>query len=906
MNVYDIAGKLFLIKFSSSLVAATGPEEDDTGKSTLLIEAGVRFHLTTFERKKSAMPSGWTMNLRKLLKNKQLERIDQIGSDRVVVLQFGLAEKTIFVILELYAKGNIVVTDAAFRVSMLLRSFQFEDGSVIAKGEVFPMASAANTGDSVTPDWQSNDEIMNAIAAVNLDAVTKELIEASNSQVSKRKRKLAPETSKAERVIMRIVPFAHSSLVSAALKAGLTAGAEWVTVAVDYAIGQLESAKTSTSGFTQSLNDRLIDFAPVATLLDPLGDNATEYSTFSEAVDIFFSKLETSTEADKVESQRKALLLRVDNIKADQERRIAELESEQELVWAQADLLECNLEIAEAAIAIMNTLIGKQMSWPEIEEAVRAQARNGHPIACKIGKIDFPKNRISLRLADDGEGVWIDLGLNATGNVSHLHAVRKGQKEKLAKTRIQAGMAIKQAESRLRSDLTKFNDSVERDRHLAKVRRRFWFERFYWFVTSENFLVIAGRDAAQNEAIFKKYLRPRDVYVHADIHGAATVVIKNHLSDSVDIPPLSLAEAGQFSLCHSSAWQSKIVTSAWWVRAEQVSKTAPTGEYLTTGSFMIRGKKNFLPPIRLELGVGILYYISEESAKQRAPERTLRSVMDADAADSNALGEGLVSIVTTGEKIVPRKQISLQASTGKAKPVVAVVKPPKPEPVQEAVPTKGGHKPKSRSELRAQKKVIKKDKYFDYDEAEDEKIRAILMGTKRVEEAPKVEAVAAVTEATQEKACYVCGQVGHLASECTDRPSRAQKITTPEDDEDDGEVGPSEHVMDRLVGIVQETDELIHALPVCAPYQALVAYGSKVKIIPGSMKRGKAAKLCSTMFGQLAQSEASKRLAKLIPIEEFSECLVNEVKVTGAGVTKIQVDSKKLKKKQNKSASTGK
>ena len=38
VNVYDIAGKLFLIKFSSSLVAATGPEEDDTGKSTLLKE----------------------------------------------------------------------------------------------------------------------------------------------------------------------------------------------------------------------------------------------------------------------------------------------------------------------------------------------------------------------------------------------------------------------------------------------------------------------------------------------------------------------------------------------------------------------------------------------------------------------------------------------------------------------------------------------------------------------------------------------------------------------------------------------------------------------------------------------------------------------------------------------------
>ena len=39
----------------------------------------------------------------------------------------------------------------------------------------------------------------------------------------------------------------------------------------------------------------------------------------------------------------------------------------------------------------------------------------------------------------------------------------------------------------------------------------------------------------------------------------------------------------------------------------QVSKSAPTGEYLTTGSFMIRGKKNYLPPSHLILGFGILF-----------------------------------------------------------------------------------------------------------------------------------------------------------------------------------------------------------------------------------------------------------------------------------------------------------
>ena len=55
------------------------------------------------------------------------------------------------------------------------------------------------------------------------------------------------------------------------------------------------------------------------------------------------------------------------------------------------------------------------------------------------------------------------------------------------------------------------------------------------------------------------------------------------------------------------------MTTAWWVDSSQVSKTAPSGEYLTTGSFMIRGKKNFLPPLPVVLGFGILFRLEEGS-----------------------------------------------------------------------------------------------------------------------------------------------------------------------------------------------------------------------------------------------------------------------------------------------------
>ena len=33
------------------------------------------------------------------------------------------------------------------------------------------------------------------------------------------------------------------------------------------------------------------------------------------------------------------------------------------------------------------------------------------------------------------------------------------------------------------------------------------FEKFYWFISSENYLVIGGRDQQQNELVVKKYLK---------------------------------------------------------------------------------------------------------------------------------------------------------------------------------------------------------------------------------------------------------------------------------------------------------------------------------------------------------------------------------------------------------------
>jgi predicted ribosome quality control (RQC) complex YloA/Tae2 family protein len=104
---------------------------------------------------------------------------------------------------------------------------------------------------------------------------------------------------------------------------------------------------------------------------------------------------------------------------------------------------------------------------------------------------------------------------------------------------------------------------------LARARKALWFEKFYWCISSEGYLIIGGRDAQQNEAIVKRYLRPGDVYVHADLSGASSVIIRNKVKKG-EIPPMTLNEAGSMAVCYSNAWDAKIVVSAWWVFDHQV------------------------------------------------------------------------------------------------------------------------------------------------------------------------------------------------------------------------------------------------------------------------------------------------------------------------------------------------
>ena len=64
--------------------------------------------------------------------------------------------------------------------------------------------------------------------------------------------------------------------------------------------------------------------------------------------------------------------------------------------------------------------------------------------------------------------------------------------------------ALKSAERKTKETLKE----VETTTRIKKARKTYWFEKFLWFISSENFLVIGGRDQQQNELVVKRYLEP--------------------------------------------------------------------------------------------------------------------------------------------------------------------------------------------------------------------------------------------------------------------------------------------------------------------------------------------------------------------------------------------------------------
>ncbi len=121
------------------------------------------------------------------------------------------------------------------------------------------------------------------------------------------------------------------------------------------------------------------------------------------------------------------------------------------------------------------------------------------------------------------------------------------------------------------------------------IRKKEWYEKFHWFFTSTGFFVLGGRDATTNELIIKKHTEKHDLVFHTELSGSPFFVLKTEGKTPDDV---SIMEAATATACYSRAWKmGRSMAEVFFVMPEQVSKTTETGEYISKGSFVIRGRK---------------------------------------------------------------------------------------------------------------------------------------------------------------------------------------------------------------------------------------------------------------------------------------------------------------------------
>ncbi|KAI1436378.1 fibronectin-binding protein A N-terminus-domain-containing protein [Xylaria sp. CBS 124048] len=950
-NIHDLSSKILLFKFAK-------PDN----KKQLLVDCGFRCHLTEFERTAAALPSVFVQKLRKELKSRRVTAVSQIGTDRIIEFQFSDGLYRLY--LEFFASGNVILTNNELRILTLMRHVPEGEGQEPQQpgltyslenrqnyGGVPPLTkirlkealqtiieknSASATGDKKTRK-KPGDELRKGLA-ITINELPPVLLDHA-MKVSGFDSTVQPITVRDDEVLLdhlfRSLECARS-LVEDILSADTCNG---YIFAKSHAT-QAEVPPSSTLEDKRPPREALLyeDFHPFLPrqLEENMAFTVLRYDTFGKTVDEFFSSIEGQKLQSRLAEREAIAKQKLDAAKADQAKRIEGLQATQELNIRKAGAIEANVERVQEAMDAVNGLIRHGMDWEDIGRLIERERQQGNPVAAIIAlPLKLHENMITLFLGeaeqnDDvdeaydsdssdrtGSGlgdlnqkdqstrlaVDINLGLSPYSNAREYYEERKVAAVKEQKTKHQAEIAIRSAGQKIEAELKK---GLKQEKSILQpIRQPAWFEKYIWFMSSDGYLVLGGKDAQQSELLYRRYLKKGDIYVHADLTGAANVFIKNNPNTpDAPIPPSTLSQAGSLAVCSSTAWDSKASMSAWWVTADQVSKSAPTGGFLPLGSFAVGERKNFLPASQLVMGLALMFKVSEGRTKhvRRGPydipvrpaisseapialtdtspvERTVIEDTEANAKidfDESAADEDSKPRDNPLQSFEGNRNTQLLDTLVEASEYSATPKTPdstqgqqqqEDDPVatddgvaadMDAISTTNAEQnstftrdqsaqlqKKGQLAKRGQRKKAKKiaTKYKDQDEEDRAAIEA-LVGASAGKQRAEAEAKAkAEREAAIEAARERRRAQHQRLQRQTAEHEESRKLML---DEDTDMLDPDEvanlSLLDALVGTPSPDDEILEVVPLCAPYAALARCKYKVKLQPGNQKKGKAVK----------------------------------------------------------------
>jgi predicted ribosome quality control (RQC) complex YloA/Tae2 family protein len=575
-NVYQLDSKTLLFKLHKTEKPVFG----------LVLESAKRLHLTSYMMEKPLVPPAFCMALRKYLRNGWLTDIEQYEFERVVVFSFKTKAGELRVVLELFGEGNIILVDEKGKILHALAYKRMRDRNIL-RGEAFVFAPPSGKNPLKVGEKEFGEELRNfgdvevvrALARfLSIGGVHAEEV-LFRAGVDKTKPCYALSGSDVDAIFDSL-----RGLLSQVLS------------------GKLEShvVLDEAGGFVDVVPFRLRRYE---------GLKHQPYSSFNEALDEFYVRVAAVERAGaslKVEELKREAA-RLKRIIESQEKALAEAKAETvkdrnigDAIYAHAGELQILLDRFQAA-----KKSGKE--WNDIVSGVLNEKRSGwKPSVFE----SFDAEGLVVNVCVDGLRFGLNLRVKLFDGAGRFYERSKRAKQKLE--------GAKAALEETRKKLVEVEAKIEKPETLEhvkpaevaeelvkrKIKRKEWFEKFRWFVSSDGFLVVAGKDAVSNEVLIKKYTAADDIVFHADIVGAPFVVVK---AEGKKPSEQCLREAGQFAAAFSRGWREGFASAdVYWVKPDQLSMGGASGEYVPHGAFVVSGKRNWLHGVSLMVAVGVV------------------------------------------------------------------------------------------------------------------------------------------------------------------------------------------------------------------------------------------------------------------------------------------------------------
>ncbi len=608
----------------------------DRGRVELLVDIGETKHLRVADAENvpdaPGRPPNFAMMLRNRLSGADLVGVEQYGFDRIVTLEFERGDEDTTVVAELFGDGNVAVLDETGTVVDCLDTVRLKSRTV-APGSSYEFPSSrfnpleAEYEAFATKMDDSDTDVVRTLAT-QLDFGGfwgEELCTRADVEKTTDIDEAGDEEYEA---LFSVIETLRDQLDSADLDPRVYYEGS------DDADGE-SGDETDAEDGDEAESDRglRVDATPI-----PMAERddlpSESFETFTAALDDYFTNWEAEPETgpedgggrdrpdfeSEIEKQKR--------IVEQQEGAIEDFEAQAETEREKAELLYAEYDLVDEIVSTVQQAREDDVSWAAIETTFEEGADRGIEAAEAVLGVDGSEGTVTVEL--DGYRIDVDasMGVEKNADRRYTEAKRIEDKKEGAQVAIENTREDLEAAKQRRDEWDAHDgdegpdgeesaddeDAEDVDwlsRASIPIRSsEQWYEEYRWFHTSDDFLVIGGRNADQNEALVKKYMDNGDEFFHAQAHGGPVTILKatgpSEPARDVDFPESTLEEAAQFALSYASVWkEGKYADDVYMVDPDQVSKTPESGEYLEKGGFAVRGDRIYFEDVPASVAVGI-------------------------------------------------------------------------------------------------------------------------------------------------------------------------------------------------------------------------------------------------------------------------------------------------------------